>query len=789
MKYEEGRIIKENPLRILGVFSDTPKKDIVANLGKLRAFVKTGKALSFDSDFTSLLGPVNRTSNTIEKANNDISLPKDKLQAGMFWFMQHTDNDKAALNCLKSGDVNGAMAIIQKKGNYSSTVNMGVLALILKRWDLALYSYAFLLDSDYRRGALIKSFIDTEDSISENDLVEYISSKLIQEFPNVHWIEQLQQDKIELENNLHPFKSRFVGSKLFEQLTDKCINKVKNELESTLKKGSSISREDAKANLEYVEGAKDQLKELLKDLRLALGKSNGIYIKYADKVANQFLNCCINYYNNDKTNPNRARVILKYTRIAYRFAEGETAKDRMKANLEIIEQACEDLIPELIEKEFDAIDKMVMDYHEVSKTKDYTEHLGILIEDAYKLIQIIKDKIGRTNKHYIDTSSNFVLFAIQEVRLKKKATSTYTTSSGRFQYASALQWGRQILDLLAKFDKDDKCQLEYDIIFTQVIDGLNSMKPSNISTQKTINNSSSTLKTKPAQTPPKSSSKSTQTTQSNRSTTGSYRYSAEKVKEKIDSSEDDGLMKYILIIMIIIFIVVMIILLGRSCKNSNTSIPQTEVDSPIVINNQKELENAIISSNNNVRTTSSSSLNNRINSSTQLTDSYSDNNLSSVNTNKSHQEETFRTIQYKTGERPYQSTYGRGNYDSETQNSLLIRNGSSTDAVVFLERTNGKKVRHVYIERGQNFTMTKIPGGEYIIKVMQGTDWNPEKDNGSGNPKGGFMYSCSISRSESYDAFDYPYPSSGQYGQYEVTLYKVQNGNMQTEVINENELF
>ncbi len=119
----------------------------------------------------------------------------------------------------------------------------------------------------------------------------------------------------------------------------------------------------------------------------------------------------------------------------------------------------------------------------------------------------------------------------------------------------------------------------------------------------------------------------------------------------------------------------------------------------------------------------------------------------------------------------------------------MIKNGSSTDAVVFLERTNGKKVRHVYIERGQNFTMTKIPGGEYIIKVMQGTDWNPEKDNGSGNPKGGFMYSCSISKSESYDAFDYPYPSSGQYGQYEVTLYKVQNGNMQTESINENDLF
>ena len=103
--------------------------------------------------------------------------------------------------------------------------------------------------------------------------------------------------------------------------------------------------------------------------------------------------------------------------------------------------------------------------------------------------------------------------------------------------------------------------------------------------------------------------------------------------------------------------------------------------------------------------------------------------------------------------------------------------------------TNGKKIRHVFIAKGQLFTMTNIPGGEYIIKVMQGTDWNPEKDNGYGNPKGGFMNSYSLSKTKDYDAFDYPYPSSGQYGEYEVTLYKVENGNMQTEIINEKELF
>ena len=637
---------------------------------------------------------------------------------------------------------------------------MAVLALIIKRWDIALYSYAYLLESATRRGALVKAFTDTEDYFSEEDLVDYISCKLIQDFPNAHWIEQLQHENVELGEKIYPFKSRFQESKLLIRLSDKCIDKVKNALETTLKKGSSISREDSKANLGYVEETKDCFRDLLKELRLALGKSSDIYIKYADKVANQYLNCCINYYNSDKSNPYRARVILKYTRIAYRFAEGKTAKERMKENLEIIEQACENLIPELIEKEFDSIDKMVMDYHEISKTKDYTEHLNTLIEDAYKLIQIIKDKIGRNNIHYIDTSSNFVLFAIQEVRLKKKATSTYTTSSGLFQYTSALHWGRQILDLLAKFDKDEKCQLEYDMVFTAVIDGLNAIKP----------------KPKPIQV----SSKLSNTTQSSHSssTTTSSINTGKSAKEEIKQSHNDGMMKYYLFIALSLLFVLMILLIGLN--NRRNSSPSKQIDNnSSIINNQKELEKHINSINDSPTQISSPSSNSDYN---QSSEEYSE-----ISTRDNDIQ--YKTIDYSTGDRPYQSLYGKGNYDSHTQNSLLIRNGSSTDAVVFLERTSGRKVRHVFIRRGENFTMTNIPGGQYIIKVMQGTDWNPERDNGSDNPKGGFMKSRSLSKSESYDAFDYPYPSSGQYGQYEVTLYKVQNGNMQTEYINENELF
>lgn len=75
------------------------------------------------------------------------------------------------------------------------------------------------------------------------------------------------------------------------------------------------------------------------------------------------------------------------------------------------------------------------------------------------------------------------------------------------------------------------------------------------------------------------------------------------------------------------------------------------------------------------------------------------------------------------------------------------------------------------------------------MKVMQGNSWNPDKYNGDGAPSGGFMEDNSISKSEENDPFVYPSSSSQKYREYSITLYKVRNGNMASENIDESELF
>lgn len=774
MKTQEGRIITENPLRILGVYSDTPKKEIVANLGKMRAFSKTGKALSFDSDFTSLLGPVNRTLETIEKANNDISLPKDKLQAGLFWFMQHTDNDKAAIELLKTGDTQKAMQIIQKKGNYSSTVNMAVLALILKKWDLALYSYAYLLESDYRRKALIKTFTDTEDYIPENDLVDYISSKLVQEFSNAHWIEQLQKDKIEIEGNMHPFKSRFVESKLLKRLTDKYVTQIKKEFDFVLVQASSASsstRKDANANLRMAEFVEEKCKVLLKELRVALGKDNKIYINYADKIANQILENCIAYYNNDADNPQRARNVIKYTRYAYRAAESKATKERAKKNLDILEETIEKQLLEPIEEELNAIDKLVNDYRATRAKYNNTYQLSTVIDDAYILINSIKNKTGKDDEKYLSISSNFVHFAIQEVIKEINSIPKITTYLERSQYDSLVKWGKAIFNSLVLFDKDEECQSAFSGNYNILNDMAKKITEKPVSQKpKILQSSNNNTQTTSSTTSSSHSHKSSYYTYAN------YKKNNPKASANQVKNNENNSLAYIFAGLGLIGIVFLLVVSLSYNHRKNSEVIKAPESSYNTDYSKRKKESS---------NSDASSESDEIQTKASETPSIEKENT----TNIIEAPETFTTINYSTGDRPYQSTYGKGKYDYDTDNSLLIKNGSSTDAVVFLERLNGRKVRHVFIRRGENFNMTNIPGGQYIIKVMQGTDWNPEKDNGAGNPKGGFMYSCSISKSESYDPFNYPDPSTGRYSQGEVTLYRVENGNMQTEAINENDLF
>ena len=123
-------LLSHNPYRILGIFSNSPKKDVLSNLNKMKAFLKVGKAVSFPLDMPQFLPSIERDEAIVSSAQTSIELPMDQIRHSLFWFMKATPLDDIALNHLLSGNLAEAKKIWNKKDTVSSLLNLMACAVI-----------------------------------------------------------------------------------------------------------------------------------------------------------------------------------------------------------------------------------------------------------------------------------------------------------------------------------------------------------------------------------------------------------------------------------------------------------------------------------------------------------------------------------------------------------------------------------------------------------------------------------------------------------------------------------
>jgi curved DNA-binding protein CbpA len=143
-----------------------------------------------------------------------------------------------------------------------------------------------------------------------------------------------------------------------------------------------------------------------------------------------------------------------------------------------------------------------------------------------------------------------------------------------------------------------------------------------------------------------------------------------------------------------------------------------------------------------------------------------------------------------TGDSPYNNYFGTGVYDSQFLNEITIHNGQSTDAIVCLTEyeSPNRTIRNEYIRAGESFKLTSVPNGLYSLKWFYGNNWNPDTLYMEGI-QGFFDSDAGFSKSDSYGDLIKMQQGADQYSVVEITLYAVQNGNMETKEINSNEFF
>ena len=393
------KIVQNNPYRFLGVCSNAPTAERLANSRKLNAFLKVNKEVSFPLDLTHLLPSLERTIDGMNAANNSINLPKDQLKFALFWFISSSAIDKMALEYLQNGNTSKSTELFGKKETFSSLINQGVLAFISEDYGEAIQCVTKVIHDDEYRTAFVEAVCGSTFNISEEDLAQLYIDTLLEEI-KVTELKDL-------------FEQYGTSSDDDELLQEKAIGEPIAAINSAVAQAKNIKNDDAPAQYQAGVTLMNSTKADLQAIRSILGTSNMQYQMVADNLAKQILQCGINYYNNASEDEDveieKAFTLQNY---ALSIAVGRLTKDRCKENVDILKKKKEELPP----KEARYYDKIIKDALAVYMTQpDKISYAISLIKKVVPYLMSIKEVLGGSNTYYLRMSTLIVNASLHNI--------------------------------------------------------------------------------------------------------------------------------------------------------------------------------------------------------------------------------------------------------------------------------------------------------------------------------------------------------------------------------------
>ena len=392
-------LLSHNPYRILGVYSNSPKKDVLSNLNKMKAFLKVGKAVSFPLDMPQFLPSIERDEAIVSSAQTSIELPMDQIRHTLFWFMKATPLDDIALNHLLSGNMAQAKEIWNKKETVSSLLNLMACAVI----DGDLDTLAIKADTLFQK-------YSGDFCLAVNETIKLTSSELTELY-----VDLLKKDgsydlaKMMQVSGTSAEWRKITGGGLVKPVID----------DITLAISEAKSAKGATANYRAGEKLMNSTKGLISQLRSLLGISDMQYQMIADKLATTILQCGINYFN-DTEEDDAVEKAMKLQNYALSIAVGQMAKDRCKENVDILKK----IGPEYkVQKELNRIGEKLKRFSTKPVGRDaiFTSLLGngksfsdinSFIDGCKSDLLLVRQKLGASNSLYLKISSAVASAAI-----------------------------------------------------------------------------------------------------------------------------------------------------------------------------------------------------------------------------------------------------------------------------------------------------------------------------------------------------------------------------------------
>lgn len=326
-------LINNNPYRIAGILSNVTARELQKQKAKIKAYAKVGKEIKSDYDF-QILESINRTEDSIDKAFSTIEQNQDKVNFALFWFLNENPFDSTAIEYLKNGDAEKAVEIWEKitnnkevnVKNFSSFNNLGTYKILSSNTfdiKLGIEAKIKLIESEYFEN-FVHSVADETFTIYPQKQSEKLIDGLLRQFKNQY----SSLETLQLFSGCNGTTQKYLSKKF----TEEPLHKIENQIESCKKSRKANKANAYEFGLKLYTNTKDDL-TLLKSL---LGTSDLTYKTVADQLANEILQCGIDYFNESLQIDSRENYLessQKLTKLADLIAVGKLTKDRAKDSL------------------------------------------------------------------------------------------------------------------------------------------------------------------------------------------------------------------------------------------------------------------------------------------------------------------------------------------------------------------------------------------------------------------------------------------------------------------------
>lgn len=389
--YNKMRIIENNPYRLLGVYSNSPYREVVANQNKIRRHLSVGREISFPLDLNGFLPEISRSKTSVENAFSKLALPSEQLKYAQFWFIKCTSIDGIAFGKLINGDIDEAIEIWNKKKTVSSMQNMLVCSLIRNELGNAI-GYAETLYSSYGN-EFVKMVL------GENALAT--SENLAHDFLDV-----ICEDS---KTNL--FLKYITNTEWKEYVINKSAKPIIDNITSAIDTCKSSKGKGSIARLNAGTKLMNGTKTALTQLKSFVSANDLQYQMIADKLGLEILQCGIDYYNESDA-ADAAYIAMVLQEYAQSIVVGRMAKDRCKENVDILKKIIADLPPLQVFSEDKAIKEELMNF---SKQPNTISNAVSLLNKTTNDLNSIKNKLGISSEYYLKLSTIVVNYALGNV--------------------------------------------------------------------------------------------------------------------------------------------------------------------------------------------------------------------------------------------------------------------------------------------------------------------------------------------------------------------------------------